>query len=93
MRTPRHLYMVTVHHIIRYLLGTLGKGIFFLVNSSLKLVGYNNVDLTASADTHHLIIGWCMFLGVHSFLSEVRVNLSIELCLLPIQRLFSFKVF
>jgi hypothetical protein len=37
MQAPRHLHLSIVHRIIRYILGTPSRGLFFLTGSSLQL--------------------------------------------------------
>jgi hypothetical protein len=63
MQTPRHLHLAAVHCIIRYLRGSLGRGLFFLTNSPLRLVAYNDVDWAGCPDTKRSVTSWCMFLG------------------------------
>ena len=63
MQAPRHLHLLVVRRIIRYLKGTSRCGLFFPVGSSLLLVGYSDADWAGYADTRHFVIGWCMFLG------------------------------
>jgi hypothetical protein len=63
MHAPRHLHLTAVRRIIRYLLSTPDRGLFFPVNSSLELIGYSDADWAGCADTRRSITGWCMFLG------------------------------
>ncbi|XP_022889025.1 uncharacterized protein LOC111404450 [Olea europaea var. sylvestris] len=63
MRAPRHLHLVVVHRIIRYLLGAPNRGLFFPVNSPLDLVGYSNANWARYAYTRRSITGWRMFRG------------------------------
>jgi hypothetical protein len=63
MQTPRHLHLAAVRRIIRYLRGSLGRGLFFPTNSPLRLVAYSDADWAGCPDTRRSVTGWCMFLG------------------------------
>lgn len=39
------------------------RGLFFSTKNSLQLTSYNDVDWASCTDTHHLVTGWCTFLG------------------------------
>ncbi|XP_060170450.1 uncharacterized mitochondrial protein AtMg00240-like [Lycium barbarum] len=63
MHAPRHLYLVAVRHIIRYLLGTSTRGLFFPSGSYIRLNAFSDSDWARCSDTRRSVIGWCMFLG------------------------------
>nr|XP_027080359.1 uncharacterized protein LOC113703255 [Coffea arabica]XP_027080361.1 uncharacterized protein LOC113703256 [Coffea arabica] len=63
MQTPRHLHLAAVRRIIRYLLGTSSRGLFFSKNSPIHLAAYSDADWAGCSDTRRSITGWCMFLG------------------------------
>ena len=63
MTSPRHLHLVTVRRIIRYLRGSPTRGLFFLTGSSLQLVAYSDADWVGCPNTRRSTTGWCMFLG------------------------------
>ncbi|TXG74186.1 hypothetical protein EZV62_002765 [Acer yangbiense] len=63
MTAPRHLHLVAVKRIIRYLLGTPTRGLFFPVGNSLSLVGYSDSDWADCQDTQKSTTGWYMYLG------------------------------
>lgn len=63
MQAPRHFHLSVVQRIIRYLLGTLKRGLFFPVGSSIKLQAYSDADWAGCPDTRKSTTGWCMFLG------------------------------
>lgn len=44
MQSPQHFLLSAVHRIIRYLLGTSNRGLFFRVGSSPQLQTYSDVD-------------------------------------------------
>ena len=63
MSSPRHLHLVVVRRIIRYLRGSPKRGLFFPTGSSLQLVAYSDADWVGCPDTRRSTTGWCMFLG------------------------------
>lgn len=100
MHTSRHLHLAAVHRIIRYLLGTPDRGLFFSGNSSLKLIGYSDSNWVECVDTHRSITFWCLFIGsaLISWRSKKLDRISkfftsIALCLVPALRLFGYGVF
>ena len=44
LQTLRHLHLVVVHKIIRYVQGTYNHGLFFPTSNSPRLVAYNDAD-------------------------------------------------
>ena len=63
MHTPRHLHLVAVRRIIKYLCGTPSHGLFFSTGSPLRLVAYSDADWAGCLDTRRFVSSWCMFLG------------------------------
>ncbi|XP_068655300.1 secreted RxLR effector protein 161-like [Aristolochia californica] len=63
MSSPRHLHIVVVRRIIRYLRGSPTRGLFFPTGSSLQLIGYSDADWVGCLDTRRSTTGRCMFLG------------------------------
>ncbi|XP_034707002.1 uncharacterized mitochondrial protein AtMg00810-like [Vitis riparia] len=63
LQTPRHLHLVVVHRIIRYVQGTSTRGLFFPTSNSTHLATYSDADWASCADTRCSITGWCVFLG------------------------------
>ena len=55
--------MAAVKRILRYLLGTSNRGIFFPSGSSLHLVAYSDADWAGCPDTRRSTTGWCVYLG------------------------------
>jgi hypothetical protein len=51
MQTPRHLHLVAVRRIIRYLRGSSGHGLFFPIGSFLRLITYSDADWVGCPDT------------------------------------------
>jgi len=63
MQTPRHLHLAVVRHIIRYLRGSLGRGLFFPTDSPLRLVAHSDAHWAGCPNTRRSVTCWCMFLG------------------------------
>ena len=63
MHTPRHFHLAAVHRIIRYLIGTSTRGLFFPAGSPPQLQAYSDADWAGCPDTRKSTTGWCMFIG------------------------------
>nr|KYP49869.1 hypothetical protein KK1_028369 [Cajanus cajan] len=62
MSFPRHLHFAVVCRIIRYLIGSPTRGLFFPRGSPLQLLAYSDADWAGCPDTRRSTTGWCMFL-------------------------------
>ena len=58
---PHISHLTTVYQILRYICGTLDRGLFY--SYPLTLIAYANADWTGCPATRWSIIGWCIFLG------------------------------
>ncbi|WVZ07780.1 hypothetical protein V8G54_021126 [Vigna mungo] len=63
MQSPRNFHFSAVQRLIKYLLGTSSRGLFFPGNSSLQLQAYSGANWAGCPDTKRSTTGWCMFLG------------------------------
>ncbi|XP_049389655.1 uncharacterized mitochondrial protein AtMg00810-like [Solanum stenotomum] len=63
MQAPHHLHLVAVRRIIRYLLGTSTRGLFFPSGSPIRLNSFSDSDWAGCPDTRRSVSSWCMFLG------------------------------
>ena len=63
LQTPRHLHLVVVHRIIRYVHDTVARDLFSPTNNPPRLTVYNDSDWASCAYTRRSVMGWCMFLG------------------------------
>jgi hypothetical protein len=63
MQSPRHLHLVAVRRIIRYLLGSFNHGLFYPTSSFIRLVVFSDADWASCPDTRCSVTCWCMFLG------------------------------
>ena len=51
MQAPRHLHLVAVRRIIRYLLGTSTRGLFFPSGSPIRVNAFSDSDWAGCLDT------------------------------------------
>ncbi|CAM8969964.1 unnamed protein product [Rhodiola kirilowii] len=65
---PRQPHFMAAHHLLRYLKGTINKGLFYPVQSDLSVVGFSDADWGACLTTRRSLTGFCVFLG-HSLVS------------------------
>ena len=63
MQHPRHLHLVVVYRILRYLRRTPSRGLFFPASSPPHLIAYSDADWAGYPDTRRSVTGWCIFLG------------------------------
>ena len=63
MQNPRHFHLSAVQQIIRYLLATSKRGLFFPTGATIQLQAYSDADWAGCPDTRKSTTGWCMFLG------------------------------
>lgn len=60
---PRAPHMEAVLNVLRYIKGTVGKGVFYSSDSNLKLSLFSDADWGACLDTRKSTTGFCVFLG------------------------------
>ncbi|XP_015161597.1 uncharacterized mitochondrial protein AtMg00810-like [Solanum tuberosum] len=63
MQAPHNLPLVAIRRIIRYLLGTFTRGLFFPSGSSIRLNAFSDSDCAGCPNTRRSVSGWCMLLG------------------------------
>ncbi|GJW41586.1 retrovirus-related pol polyprotein from transposon TNT 1-94, partial [Tanacetum coccineum] len=60
---PTDLHMQAGLHLLRYLKGTVGKGLFYPVQPHLHITGFSDADWAACLMTKRSLTGYCVFLG------------------------------
>ncbi|GJX00327.1 uncharacterized mitochondrial protein-like protein [Tanacetum coccineum] len=55
-------------HLLRYLKGSINKGLFYPIQSNLKIAGFSDADWASCLMTRKSLTGYCIFLG-HSLVS------------------------
>ncbi|XP_071688998.1 secreted RxLR effector protein 161-like [Rutidosis leptorrhynchoides] len=61
-------HMQAAVHLLRYLKGSISKGLFYPVQPNLKIEGFSDADWASCLMTRRSLTGYCIFLG-HSFVS------------------------
>lgn len=67
MQSPRHLHLVAVRRIIRYLLGSSSRGLFYPAGSSIRIVAFSDTDWAGCPDTRCSITEPCQLLALRLF--------------------------
>ncbi|XP_059450873.1 uncharacterized mitochondrial protein AtMg00810-like [Corylus avellana] len=63
MHSPRTAHMDAAHRVVRYLKGSIGKGIFLSSSSTIHLQGYCDSDWAGCPITRRSTTGFCIFIG------------------------------
>ena len=60
---PCSSHLQAAQHLLRYLKGAPGLGLFFPASSSLQLRAFSDADWATCTDSRHSVTGFCIFLG------------------------------
>ncbi|GMI70307.1 hypothetical protein HRI_000700000 [Hibiscus trionum] len=60
---PRQPHLSAAHHLLAYIKGSPGLGLFFSSSSNMQLAGFVDSDYSACPDTRRSITSFCMYLG------------------------------
>ncbi|GJV04358.1 hypothetical protein Tco_1337927 [Tanacetum coccineum] len=64
----KDVHMQAALHLLKYLKGTVSKGLFYPIQSHLKLIGFLDADWASCIMTRRSLTSWCIFMG-HSLVS------------------------
>ncbi|XP_057720192.1 uncharacterized mitochondrial protein AtMg00810-like [Arachis stenosperma] len=62
LKSPSSSHMDALHHILRYLKGSPGQGLFFSANSNIRLMAYADSDWVGCPDTRRSVTGYYTFI-------------------------------
>lgn len=60
---PYRSHMLAAHRVLRYIKGTVGKGLLFPSTSSFELRAFSDADWATCTDSKQSVTGFCTFLG------------------------------
>ncbi|KAM1845504.1 hypothetical protein ACFX13_019802 [Malus domestica] len=63
MKEPRKPLLDAVHHLLRYLKGAPGQGLYFPSTGNMSLMGFCDADWARCSITRRSVTGYCIFLG------------------------------
>ena len=59
----RHVHLIVVKHVLRYLKGTIDYGLQYVADRKIGLVGYTDSDWASSVTDQKSTLGCCFSLG------------------------------
>ncbi|XP_071694753.1 uncharacterized mitochondrial protein AtMg00810-like [Rutidosis leptorrhynchoides] len=65
---PKDLHMQAATYLLRYLKGSVSKGLFYPVQPQFKIAGFSDADWASCLMTRKSLTGYCVFLG-HALVS------------------------
>ncbi|GKA75458.1 retrovirus-related pol polyprotein from transposon RE1, partial [Tanacetum coccineum] len=65
---PKDVHMQAATHLLKYLKGTISKGLFYPIQPHLQITGFSDADWASCLMTRRSLTGYCIFLG-HSLVS------------------------
>ena len=63
MQSPCSDHLMSALHLLKYLKGTLSRGLYYPVESSFQLTAYCDADWATCTITRKSVTGYCVFLG------------------------------
>ncbi|GJZ54690.1 hypothetical protein Tco_0609575 [Tanacetum coccineum] len=66
--SPKEPHLQAAMHLLRYLKGSINKGLFYPVQTNMKVASFSDADWASYIMTKKSLTGYCIFLG-HSLVS------------------------
>ncbi|GJV10081.1 retrovirus-related pol polyprotein from transposon TNT 1-94 [Tanacetum coccineum] len=66
--SPKDVHLQAAIHLLKYLKGSVSKGLFYLIQPHLKVTGFSDADWASCLMTRKSLTGYCIFFG-HSLVS------------------------
>ena len=63
LQAPSTVHLQAAHHLLRYIKGSPGQGLFYSASSSTQIKGFSDADWGTCSGTRRSITGYCVFLG------------------------------
>ena len=79
MVEPRHVHLIAVKHVLRYLKGTIDYGLRYVADCEFGLVGYMDSDWAGSVTDRKSTSGCCFNLGSTVIAWRNRKQMSVAL--------------
>lgn len=78
MNSPRSSHLDAAHRLVRYLKGSVRKGIFFSSSSIMDIRGYCDSDWVGCLHTRRSTTGYCTFLGSNIISWETKKQITVS---------------
>ncbi|GKA19577.1 RNA-directed DNA polymerase [Tanacetum coccineum] len=66
--SPKDVHLQAAIHLLKYLKGSVSKGLFYPIQPHLKVIGFSDADWASCLMTRKSLIGYCIFLS-HSLVT------------------------
>ena len=92
MVEPRHVHLIAIKHVLRYLKGTIDFGHQYVANCEFGLVGYTDSDWVGSVTDRRSTLGCSFSLGSRVIAWYNKKKTSVALSTTKVEYITSFSV-